>query len=122
MTNVVGIGMSSSATVDEVADLVAALLDGAGLCLADIDTIATRRQFVTDGRLALGPRVVGYDDDALIAASTPVDRGVGIPARVAETAAALAAGTGPNLGINVARSPHVTAALVSRPASGGVEP
>ena len=91
---VVGVGVSSGASTDEVTALVATLVREAGLDIADVEAIATRSSLASDPRLALGPRVVGFTDDELVAASRPTTRSIGIPARVAETAALLAAGRG----------------------------
>jgi cobalamin biosynthesis protein CbiG len=113
MSSVVGIGLSSEATTDEVARLLSRLLEDAELSLADVDAIATRQRFVDDVRLALGPPIVGFDDDVLIAASAPVARTIGIPARVAETAASLFVGSDVDQHWAMARSAHVTAALVT---------
>lgn len=111
MTHVLGIGLSSRATAEEVADLVHAVLAEAGRTMADVDLVATRACFVADARVALGPEVVGFGDDVLVAGSDPPERAIGIPARVAETAARLAAGDGA-AAARVARSAHVTVALV----------
>ena len=112
MSVVVGVGMSSKATRSEIADLLAGLLVRHGLTMGDVTTIATRRCFVGDERLALGPAVVGFADDELVAASAPPARSVGLPARVAETAAALASGHAPGTEAWIARSAHATAATV----------
>lgn len=111
MSVVVGIGLSSRATAEEVAGLVAGLLADAGRTIGDVELVATRARFVDDPRLALGPPVVGLADEVLVAASEPPDRAVGIPARVAETAAQLGAG-GRATSRRVARSAHVVVALV----------
>ncbi len=74
----------------------------------DVEAIATRACFVADDRLALGPPVIGFADDVLIAASSPTERTVGIPARVAETAARIAVGADPAAELRTARSAHTT--------------
>lgn len=107
---VVGVGMSSHATRDEILALVTAALAHAGHAFPP-DAIATRSHFVGDPRLELGCPVVAFDDQLLVDRSRPVDRRAGLPARVAETAAALAAridlaDVGPT-----ERSPHATAAV-----------
>lgn len=110
---VVGVGLSSRATADEVRRLVARTVAQHGFTLDDITAIATRRCFLHDARLALGVPVVGHPDDALVAASAPCDRAVGIPALVAETAALLSArrrGEAQLLG-PTERSPHATASI-----------
>ena len=118
---VLGIGMSSKATAQEVRSLVHHALSNRQLLLADVSIVATRDRFVLDARLDLGKPVTGVADDCLVAASAPCARSIGLPARVAETAALLTAGTsnaallGP-----VERSAHVTVA-VARPHHTGVQ-
>lgn len=109
MKLVVGIGLSSQATREEVGRLVAAALADEGATIGDVDVVATRSRFVGDVRIELGPPVTGFDDHALIAASAPVERTIGIPSRVAETAAALAAGSGSLPTVHT--SDHVTVAV-----------
>lgn len=89
---VVGIGMSSRATNTEVADALRAALSSAGHVLSDVECVATRNRLVADPRLPTGIPQRGIEDDALITASEPTERTVGIPARVAQTSALLAAG------------------------------
>lgn len=110
---VIGIGLSSSATTSEVEALVGGLLRELGVGLADVAAIATRERFVGDPRLTIGPPVISIVDHELVARSAPVERSVGIPARVAETAAlAVAAAHGrAQLLALVRRSAHVTAAV-----------
>lgn len=108
---VVGIGISSRATRDEIAALVRDALANAGADGAPVH-IATRSSFADDPRLQLGHPLVGIDDHTLVEHSRPVDRAVGIPARVAETAAALVAGIDPSQ-VDVIRSAHVTVAVVT---------
>jgi cobalamin biosynthesis protein CbiG len=112
---VLGVGLASSATAAEVRSLVDAVLLDHGLRLDDIECVATRQRLAGDVRLRLGPPVVGFPDDLLETSSPPPERAVGIRARVAETAALLAA-AGPVPGQLLAqarRSPHATAALAS---------
>ncbi|MCU1500794.1 MAG: Cobalamin synthesis C-terminus [Ilumatobacteraceae bacterium] len=117
-----GIGMSSRATATEVRELVEAALAEHRLTLDEVALIATRQRFAGDPRLRLGPPVSGIDDDALEAASLPCTRSFGIRARVAETAAALAAG-GHVVG-TVQRSAHVTlaVAMVGSPVGAAAPP
>jgi hypothetical protein len=110
---VVGIGLSSQATHAEVARLVRDSLDSAGFTIDDVDAVATRTCFVGDARLDHGPPVVGIDDDDLVAASPPVERPIGLPARVAETAAVIAAGTTREGLRTVRRSAHATVAIAA---------
>lgn len=107
---VVGVGISTRATRDEVADLVRSTLAHHCVQSAAV-TIATRAVFAEDERLQLGCLVIGIEDDELIAHSRPVDRSIGIPARVAETAARLAAGPNGRLLGRTHRSSHATAAV-----------
>ncbi|MEX2626193.1 MAG: cobalamin biosynthesis protein [Ilumatobacteraceae bacterium] len=112
---VVGVGMSSRATATEVRSLVEAALRGRHLDLDDVTAIATRERFVRDPRLDLGRRVVGVDDHHLEAVSVPVERTVGLRARVAETAALTIAsrGEGATLLGAVERSAHATVAIAA---------
>ncbi|MEJ5253744.1 MAG: cobalamin biosynthesis protein [Acidimicrobiales bacterium] len=107
---VVGVGLSSAATADEVRQLVVAALEDHGLSFPPT-AIATRSRFVDDARLDLGCGVIGIDDEELLAASQPVSRSVGIAARVAETAALLATRPGGRLLGPMHRSAHATAAV-----------
>jgi cobalamin biosynthesis protein CbiG len=111
---VVGIGLSSRATAAEVATLVADALAEVGLTLDDVTVIATRESLSADPRLALGPPVTGVPDDVLVAASEPVTRTVGLPARVAETAARLA-GHGTLMGPTRRNAQATVAVATARP-------
>jgi cobalamin biosynthesis protein CbiG len=108
-TVVVGVGLSSGATAEEVATLVTEVLHDLHLTLDDVSALATRQPLAADPRLRLGPPVLGVPDDDLVAASPPVEREVGLPARVAETAARLVSG-GPMLA-PTSRGVHVTVAV-----------
>jgi len=108
----VGVGLSSSATEQEVRDLVETALGRHRLVLDDVTTIATRSRFVEDSRLRLGPPVIGYSDSLLEDSSQPCDRSIGIRARVAETAAVLASGLDHSAVTPAVRSAHVTVAVV----------
>ena len=82
--------------------------------------VATRDRFVLDRRLDLGVPVDGVSDDRLVAASAPCTRPVGLQARVAETAALLAAGDGDAELIGpVDRSAHATVAVARERGTGG---
>lgn len=107
---VVGVGMSTNATRDEIAGLVRDAMHHHGFATPP-SAIATRAVFTNDERLQLGYDVIGFDDDQLIAHSAHVERTVGIPARVAETAAALAAGPSGRLAGPTHRSAHATVAV-----------
>lgn len=111
---VVGIGMSSRATVGEVQDVIDEVLSDASLSRADVVSVATRDRFGADERLPVGVAVDLVTDAELIAASEPTDRTLGIPARVAVTAAAVAATRrwgGARVVVPTRRSPHVTVAV-----------
>lgn len=112
---VVGIGMSSRATADEVRTLVHHALRDRQLNLDDVCVVATRDRFVLDDRLDLGIPVDGVTDERLVAASAPCARPIGLQARVAETAALLAAGFDDAALIGpVERSAHATVAIAQR--------
>ena len=114
---VLGVGMSSKATAAEVHALVAAVLQGHQLQLCDVAVVATRQQFALDERLAFGRPVTGVADERLVAESRHCERKVGLRARVAETAALLAASqlgsqrTAATLLGPVQRSAHATVAI-----------
>lgn len=112
---IVGVGMSSRATVAEVAALVEEALRAAGVSIDAVTLVATRLRFVDDHRLRLGPPVRGYDDDVLVEASRPPDRDVGLQARVAQTAASLAAAPGRHAVRALRRSAYATVAVVTTP-------
>jgi cobalamin biosynthesis protein CbiG len=114
-----GIGLSSKATAGEIRALVEAVLDQHHVQIGDVSSIATRERFRHDRRLQLGPAIVSYSDAILEAHSTPCERTVGPRARVAETAALLAAGTD-GLLAPVRRSANVTVAIAA--SANGSEP
>lgn len=107
---IVGVGMSTHATRDEIATLIRDTMRHYGFSAPPF-AIATRAAFADDERLQLGCTVIGIDERELIAHSEPVDRAIGIPARVAETAAALAAGPTGRLAGPSRCSVHATAAV-----------
>jgi cobalamin biosynthesis protein CbiG len=118
---VVGVGLSTRATAEEVRALVTAVLAEQRLDLDDVTAIATRARFAADERLRLGPDVVGVPDEVLVESSEPPGRVVGLPARVAETAALVVAGSG-DLLVATQRSAHVTVAVApAGPAAGSGE-
>jgi len=111
---VVGVGMSSKASPSEVRALVVTALRDRRLGLGDVKAVATRERFVNDRRLDLGPPVTGVPDHVLVASSDPCDRVIGLPARVAETAALLAVDDATAALIGpVARSAHATVAIAA---------
>jgi len=113
---VVGIGMSSKATADEVRELVLDALRDRQLDLDDVATVATRERFALDRRVDFGRPVAAVPDDVLVEASEPCDRSVGIPARVAETAALVTVDDARATLIgSVARSAHATVAIAATP-------
>ena len=107
---VLGIGLSSRATAEDVALAVDEALCRVGLA-APPAAVATRTVLADDARLRLGWPVIGIDDAELVHRSRPVERAVGLPARVAETAALLAAGDGSRLLGPTHRLAHVTVAV-----------
>lgn len=108
---VLGIGLSSKATADEVRILVLHALSDRHLRIADVWLVATRDRFVLDRRINLGLPIRGVSDDVLVAESAPCNRPFGLQARVAETAAVLAAGCRNALIGQVERSAHATVAV-----------
>lgn len=110
---VLGVGLSSAATPQEVAALAAHVVADANLGMEAVTQLATRECFVGDSRLALGPEVIGVSDDLLISrypVPAHTDR-PGLPARVAEGCAMAAAGASAELLVARAASAHVTMAL-----------
>ncbi|MFZ6003095.1 MAG: cobalamin biosynthesis protein [Actinomycetota bacterium] len=109
---VLGIGMSSKATRQEVRELVDKVIAQAAVCLEAVSLVATRMRFVDDERVRFGLPVLGIDDGALLdqhpAPPRPDD---GFAARVAEGCALTGAGPGAELLVGTTRSAHATAAL-----------
>lgn len=115
-----GIGLSSKATADEVRTLVQRALRDRRLGLDDVRVVATRDRFALDHRLDLGVPIDGVSDERLVEASAPCTRPIGLQARVAETAALLAAGDGDAELIGpVDRSAHATVAVARGRGTGG---
>jgi hypothetical protein len=109
---VLGVGMSSKATRQEVRDLVDAVIGQAAVGLDAISLVATRMRFVDDERVRFGPPVLGIDDRDLLARyPAPPRPDDGFAARVAEGCALTGAGTGAELLVGTTRSAHATAAL-----------
>lgn len=110
---VLGIGLSSRATAEEVRRLARTVVEAAGTDLGSLAAVATRPRFLTDARLRLGPPVVGVDDEVLR------DRypapGARFPAKVAEGCALRGAGEAAELLVPTTRSAHATAALAGLP-------
>lgn len=117
---VLGIGLSSKATAEEVRELVHHALRDRQLDLGDVCLVATRDRFVLDRRIDFGVPIDGLADDRLVAASSSCLRSIGLQARVAETAALLAAGSGETLIGPVERSAHATVAVARRLRSGAI--
>lgn len=117
---VLGIGLSSKATAEEVRALVHHALSDRHLDLGDVCVVATRDRFVLDHRLDLGVPIDGVTDERLVAASAPCTRPIGLQARVAETAALLAAGSSDALLGPVERSAHATVAVAKRRHNGAL--
>jgi|GEM_PF-3003935 cobalamin biosynthesis protein CbiG len=109
---VLGVGMSSKATRQEVRELVDTVIAQAAVDLDSINLIATRIRFVDDDRVRFGPPVLGVDDGALLAQHpAPARPDEGFAARVAEGCALTGAGPGGELLVTTTRSAHATAAL-----------
>lgn len=107
-----GIGMSSTATRQEVLELVEEVIAQAGLSLDAVSLVATRMRFVHDERSRIGLPILGVDDETLLAGYPAAQRpGGGFAARVAEGCALTGAGPGAELLVGTTRSAHVTAAL-----------
>lgn len=117
---VLGIGLSSKATAEEVRELVHHALRDRQLDLGDVCLVATRDRFVLDRRIDLGVPINGLADDRLVAASAPCNRSIGLQARVAETAAMLASGDRDALIGPVERSANATVAVARRLPSGAI--
>ncbi len=113
---VVGVGLSTRATSDEVGVLVAAALAEGGVDRAEVRCLATIDHHQQDPRLtALGWSVDGWgaDELAVVATASPSERArleVGA-ASVAEAAARLSAGPGARLAVPKRRSAHATVAI-----------
>lgn len=117
---VLGIGMSSKATRQEVRELVDTVLAQAAVDLDAINLVATRIRFVDDERVRLGPPVLGVDDGALLAQHPAPQRpDDGFAARVAEGCALTGAGSGAELLVGTTRSAYATAALALGSTAGG---
>lgn len=117
---VVGVGLSSKATRQEVRELVDAVLAQAAVGLEAVSLVATRICFVDDDRVRFGPPVLGVDDGALID-QYPVSQrpDEGFAARVAEGCALTGAGAGAEVLVATTRSAHATAALALGSPEGG---
>ncbi|HEX3621567.1 MAG TPA: precorrin-3B C(17)-methyltransferase [Acidimicrobiales bacterium] len=116
---VAGIGASTGAPVDEVADLLRTTLADAGLARASVAEVATIDRRATDRAVVgLGLPVRAFSADALAAVDVPtpsdvVRHAVGT-ASVAEAAALLAAGPGAELAVTKRVTPHATVAIARR--------
>lgn len=113
---VLGVGMSSKATADEVRGLAVRVSEAAGVTLGSVTAVATRERFVGDDRLRFGPPVVGVADGILLDRYPVPDRVDGdrrFGARVAEGCALAVAGEPAELLVATTRSAHATAALAT---------
>ncbi|MGO9558968.1 MAG: precorrin-3B C(17)-methyltransferase [Acidimicrobiales bacterium] len=116
---VAGIGTSTDAPPDEVADLLQTTLAAAGLNRAAVTEVATIDRRRTHPAVeGIGLRVTSYAAPVLAAVRVPtpsstVNDAVGTPS-VAEAAALLAAGPGSTLVVTKRTSPHATAAIARR--------
>jgi len=111
---VLGVGMSSKATVEEVRALAQRVVRQADVRLDAVALVATRERFVADDRARIGPPVQGVDDAVLLERyPAPRRTGGGFAARVAEGCAMTAAGESAQLLVATTRSAHATAALAA---------
>jgi cobalt-precorrin 5A hydrolase/precorrin-3B C17-methyltransferase len=116
---VVGVGASTGAPAEEVAQLLEAALAEAGLVLESVAAVATIDRRAGDPAVTgLGLPVRAYPAARLAAQSVPnpsavVDAAVGTPS-VAEAAALLAAGPGGELVVPKRGDRHATVALARR--------
>ena len=113
---VVGVGMSSAATYDEVRALLNESLLREHIDLCEVEAVATHERFVGDARLvALGLPVLGFSATQLADVDVPTPSGAVHlatgTASVAEAAALLASTTGVTLVMHKQRSAHVTVAI-----------
>ncbi|MPY96088.1 MAG: hypothetical protein GEV08_24415 [Acidimicrobiia bacterium] len=115
-----GLGLSSKATRQEVRELVDTVIALAAVGLDAVSLVATRMRFVDDDRARFGPSILGVDDRALLArCPAPQRPRDGIAARVAEGCALTGAGPGAELLVGTTRSAHATAALAIGSPEGG---
>ena len=116
---VAGVGASTGAPAQAVAELLDAALAGAGLARASVGEVATIDRRATDAAVvALGLPVRAYTADALAAVDVPspsetVRAAVGTPS-VAEAAALLAAGPGAELVVTKQVAAQATVAIARR--------
>ncbi len=116
---VIGVGASTGAPTDEVRDLVAAALTGAGLARSSVAEVATIDRRAADPAIvALGLPIRAFTAAALNTVSVPspspvVAAAVGTPS-VAEAAALLAAGAGAELVVAKTATAHATVAVARR--------
>ena len=110
-----GVGMSSSARLADLQEIVGTVLAEAGWAREEVTVVGTTRRLVDDQRLVpLGLKLVGFDRWDLEAVSVPtrpstVARRLAVPP-VAEAAALLAAGNGGRILIPKRIGRHVTVA------------
>jgi hypothetical protein len=110
---VLGIGMSSKATADEVRELARSVVRSADVAFDAVALVATRERFDGDDRVRIGPPVVGIPDVLLLDRHPAPERSEGFAARVAEGCALIAAGESAELLVATTRSAHATAALAA---------
>lgn len=110
---VLGVGMTTRATREEISTLFGELLARADVRLEMVDVVATRLRFVDDERLQLGLPIVGVEDSTLLERFPAPDR-VGFAARVAEGCALVGAGDHAQLLVEPLRSAYATMALAFR--------
>ena len=121
---VAGVGASTGAPAEDVAELFDAALDDSGLARASVAEVATLdRKTVEPGIRALGLSLRGFTAEALRAVSVPtpsavVADAVGTPS-VAEAAALLAAGPGAELVVPKRANAVATVAIARRAGPAG---
>jgi cobalamin biosynthesis protein CbiG len=114
-----GVGMSSSARLADLQEVVGTVLAETGWAWGEVAVVGTARRLVDDQRLVeLGARLVGFDRWELEAVAVPsrpssVARRLLAPP-VAEAAALLAAGTGSRIVVPKRVGRHVTVAAAVR--------
>lgn len=110
-----GVGMSSSARLADLREILGRVLVEAGWTWNEVAAVGTIRRLANDPRLVqLGARLVGFDRSDLEAVAVPsrpssVARRLLVPP-VAEAAALLAAGTGGRIVVPKRVGRHVTVA------------
>jgi cobalamin biosynthesis protein CbiG len=115
-THVLGAGLASAATTDELLALVRSSLDLADVSPEQVLAVTTSDELAKDPRLAaLGWPVIGIDPETLATTEVPnpsarVEQEIGV-ASVAEAAALVGAGPDGILVLSKQRSAHATVSI-----------